>query len=193
MFFEDFDTQELKEILSKSIERYKWCLKDQSLLDVCARRLASGRGAKGFANARTVRKLIETAYQRALDRGAQDSRVFVVEDFLGDPPDEEHSKALSLALRELEKRKGMHQIKSEIYKLVKNAKTNYDRELRGEKPIGNSRPFCTLLLSLNSLLFTSEMMLNRLFIGNPGTGIKVCCFSLNKSLFSSRMTNSSRR
>lgn len=136
MFFEDFDTQELKEILSKSIERYKWSLKDQSLLDVCARRLSSGRGAKGFANARTVRKLIETAYQRALDRGAQDSRVFLVEDFLGAPPDAEHSHALVLALKDLEKRKGMMQIKNEIKKLVKNARTNYDRELKGEKPIG---------------------------------------------------------
>ena len=41
-------------------------------------------------------------------------------------------------------------IKREIRQLVKVAQINYERELAGEKPI--------------------EMPLNRVFIGNPGTG-----------------------
>ena len=39
------------------------------MVDVAARRVARGRGVKGFANARTCRTALERAYQAALDRG----------------------------------------------------------------------------------------------------------------------------
>ena len=63
MTFEDFTTPELRVILSRMIESYKWGLEDARVVDVAARRVARGRGVKGFANARSCRTAMERAYQ----------------------------------------------------------------------------------------------------------------------------------
>ena len=48
---------------------YRRPRQDPRVVDVAARRVARGRGVKGFANARTCRTALERAYQAALDRG----------------------------------------------------------------------------------------------------------------------------
>ena len=87
--------------------------------------------------------------QAALDRG-NTTQTFATVDWLGLPPLPEHLPALAAALRELDARTGLAQIKAEVRQLVTTAQVNYERELEGEPPI--------------------EMSLNRLFVGNPGTG-----------------------
>jgi len=85
--FEDFGFPELRVILDKQIKKYQWSLevqknfhsniyllsftlnkaispvKDARVVDVAARRIARGRGVKGFANARSCRTAHEKAYQ----------------------------------------------------------------------------------------------------------------------------------
>ena len=147
--FEDFTMPELRTILKRRIEHYKWTLEDPRVVDVAARRVARGRGVKGFANARTCRTALERAYQAALDRG-DTVQEFKTVDWLGAPPTPDTVPALAAALDELERKTGMSRIKHEVKQLVQIAQINYERELEGEPPI--------------------VMPLNRLFFGNPGTG-----------------------
>jgi len=89
VLFEDFGFPELRVILDKQIKKYHWSLevdihfhsflfsfflsftlnkaispvKDARVVDVAARRIARGRGVKGFANARSCRTAHEKAYQ----------------------------------------------------------------------------------------------------------------------------------
>lgn len=66
--FDDFNNDELRSILVGNIKKQTWAIDDKRVVDVAARRIARGRGIKGFANARTVRTTFETAYSKALAR-----------------------------------------------------------------------------------------------------------------------------
>ena len=71
-------------------------------------------------------------------------------DVLGKIPDRNTISELDDALIELERLEGLTEVKKSVYTIVDLAATNYKRELRGVEPL--------------------DMSLNRLFLGNPGTG-----------------------
>ena len=76
-----------------------------------------------------------------------------MEDVVGKRPNPKTNSELFSALEELNALIGQEKVKEAIYKLVKQAEVNFDRELEGIK--------------------VDDIGLNRLFLGNPGTG-KVC-------------------
>ena len=71
-------------------------------------------------------------------------------DVIGRVPDRNTIPALDEALSELEGLEGLKDVKKSLHAMVDLAAMNYKRELRGVEPL--------------------EMSLNRLFLGNPGTG-----------------------
>lgn len=71
-------------------------------------------------------------------------------DVIGEEPTREKIKELDVALKQLENMTGMKAVKRSVMELVEIAKSNYNKELRGEE--------------------VDLITLNRLFIGNPGTG-----------------------
>jgi Cdc6-like AAA superfamily ATPase len=99
-----------------------------------------------------VRQLFEKAASEAKMRFLPNNgnpRI-IVEDVIGKPPDRSKNPELDKWLRKLEQLTGLNKVKSAVNQLVETAKANYDKELRGEE--------------------IDLMMLNQLFIGNPGTG-----------------------
>ena len=148
--FEDFSEKELRAIFVDLVANRQWTLHAPRVANVAARRLARGRGTRGFGNARDVRSLFERSYDRALSRSAGADPVLHMEDVVGPPPTPERLPALAEALRELDAMIGLEQVKRAARQLVALAKTNYHRELRGEAPL--------------------LVPLNRLFLGSPGTG-----------------------
>ncbi len=79
-----------------------------------------------------------------------ESLTLLIEDVLGPPPDPKHLPDLRRALRELETKIGLRAVKEQVQLLVMLAQVNYERQLKGEPP--------------------QLIPLNRLFLGNPGTG-----------------------
>ena len=140
---------------------------DPKLPDVVARRIARGRNFKYFANARTVRTLVENSIKASLLRQGKGAKpVLKIIDCLGQRPDPQNIPELQEAMDELERMTGLQEkrnddgsiekrsvgvpVKKAVQNLVLTAQANYDKELRGEKPL--------------------DIALNRLLIGNPGTG-----------------------
>ncbi|KAG3108559.1 hypothetical protein PI125_g11727 [Phytophthora idaei] len=125
---------------------------EKAIAKVACRRLAKAAGRKGFGNARAVRKLFEQVVKEAIAREDFDGTLkFQTVDLLGDRPST--NPKLQAALDEVEKT-GWHKIKEEMKKLVRISDENYERELKGQETV----PVC----------------LNRLFLGNPGTGKTTC-------------------
>ena len=176
--FPDYTEAELRKIFVDFIREKEWefAAEDPLLPEVVARRIARGRNHKGFANARSVRTLAENSIKASTLRQGQGAKpVLKIVDCLGKRPDPETIPELQEALDELERMTGLEEnrnedgstekrsvgvpVKKAVQNLVSTAQANYDRELRGEKPL--------------------DLALNRLFIGNPGTG-KICsCRSLS--------------
>ena len=161
IIFEDFSEVELEALFMKTLNGRKWEIdaRDPGLPRIAARRLARRRSTKGFANARTVREAFESASLRSSASGR--APTLRIEDILGERPDPQKIPELKDALDSLErmvglrekttKRKGAGQaVKDAVDRMIKTAQANYDRELRGEKSL--------------------PLTLNRLFLGNPGTG-----------------------
>lgn len=127
---------------------------------IVARRLGRGRGAPSFGNAREVENtLLRILFRQAarLERSRQaqqqqeavfDDMLLTMEDVVGPPP----SAALegSAAWQGLQGMVGLGSVKASLRALVHRLQVNYDREL-AEKPV-------------------VECPLNRIFLGNPGTG-----------------------
>ena len=78
------------------------------------------------------------------------SLTLCIEDVLGPPPDPKSFPDLRRALLELETKIGLRSVKEQVQLLVMLAQVNYERQLKGEPP--------------------QLIPLNRLFLGNPGTG-----------------------
>ena len=151
VIFDDFNEQQLREIWESRCKKQAWVpAKDVS--KVAARRIARGIGGKNFGNARSVRKLFETAVRYAkvdyLKNGG--TPTITMENLIGKPPSEENIPELAMAMRELEGKTGLQKVKEAVRQLLAVAKANYDAELRGDK--------------------ITNMALNRCFMGNPGTG-----------------------
>ena len=167
--FEDFSETELRQIWLLELAKTKtegsagWEVAtddngEDKVSDVAARRLARGIGRKGFGNAGDVRTMFQTAVKTAISRGLQanpslhfpDLRISIVDVIGHDPSNRKNIPLLDEALTELEQYTGLDKVKDAIRKLVEVASINYQRELEGKQ--------------------INEFPLNRLFLGNPGTG-----------------------
>lgn len=146
--FEDFDAQELETVWDTLAKDRGWEY-EQEIVKVACRRLAKAAGHKGFGNARAVRKLFEKAVSEAMARDDFDGEMtFRTEDLLGERPS--LNPKLQIVLQEVNNRIGWGKIKKETQRIVAISDENYARELKGQE--------------------TVPVLLNRLFLGNPGTG-----------------------
>lgn len=147
--FDDFNECELAAIFQAMCTKHNWQPGTLDVVNVAARRVARGRDIKGFGNAGAVRTLFETAYRRALTRDPNAQTLEII-DIVGPRPDRQSVPDLDRALNELDQMIGLAAVKKKIMNLVQLAATNYDRELSGDNPY--------------------PVLLNRVFLGNPGTG-----------------------
>lgn len=149
LIFEDYTNDELGVIFKSICAKHKWMIANADVIAAAARRIGRKRGSKSFGNARDVIVLFEVACRRATMRD-DCNQTLTIEDVLGPPPTPDRVPDLKSALEELDDLIGLHTVKEEIYRVVRLAQSNYDRELRGETPL--------------------EATLNRVFLGNSGTG-----------------------
>lgn len=150
--FEDFDAQDLEIVWDDLAQDRGWKY-EKAIAKVACRRLAKAAGRKGFGNARAVRNLFDQAAKEAMAREDFGGNLtFKTVDLLGERPST--NPKLQTVLNEVEEKTGWDKIKEEMKKLVRISDENYERELKGQETI----PLC----------------LNRLFLGNPGTGKTTC-------------------
>ncbi|KAJ5448828.1 hypothetical protein N7445_003649 [Penicillium cf. griseofulvum] len=161
--FEDFDDSELMQILIGCIEKkYQKQMKVEDNLGglycrIVARRVGRGRGREGFANARAVENAFSKITERqaarvALERRQGGSKVddffLSKEDMIG--PDPSQALKSSKAWQKLHSMIGLDAVKKTVEAILDTMRYNYQREL-DEKPL-------------------VEYSLNKVFLGNPGTG-----------------------
>ncbi|KAI0550579.1 P-loop containing nucleoside triphosphate hydrolase protein [Xylaria curta] len=161
MEFDDFTDYELWKILCKQLtDRYNGRMEieggNTGLYMRCAiRRLATGRGRKGFGNARAVNNLLSHVMKRQAQRLVEERRdgekpnyyLLTKEDLLG--PDPLIVQRTSQPLVELHHLYGLKQVKENVKHLIDMININYNRELHELRPIAFS--------------------LNQIFVGEPGT------------------------
>lgn len=147
--FEDYTQSELADILLQMCESHNWPPSDPSVISVASYRISRGRGHKAFGNAGAVRLLFEKAYKRALARDMNAKTITMI-DVMGPPPSREYAPDLGAAIDSLDNMIGLEAVKAKVHEMIQLAALNYNRELKGEVPY--------------------EISLNRLFVGNPGTG-----------------------
>ncbi|CAK9039190.1 Protein CbbX, partial [Durusdinium trenchii] len=154
VIFEDFDEAELSQIWCQNMQQRGWTDEDPRLTSVAVRRILKSRGKKGFGNAREVRKKIETATAVAMSREdfEPSSMILRFADVVGEDP--RGNAKLKTVLDKMEKKIGWKKIKEAVKELITVCGTNYQRELDGQAPL--------------------PVFLNRLFLGNPGTGKTTC-------------------
>eukprot|EP00934_Nitzschia_sp_Nitz4_P008360 Nitzschia sp. Nitz4//scaffold84_size84139//17889//22709//NITZ4_005193-RA/size84139-augustus-gene-0.44-mRNA-1//-1//CDS//3329559018//8350//frame0 len=156
IMFDDFDESELATIWSSMRSERGWH-EGPGVCDVMVRRLLRKAGKKGFGNAREIRVHLEEATQIAMarlgDNFSQSKMVLSVTDVIGQDPRLSNEK-LARVRREIEEKVGWKRVKSKIDELVNLCGVNYGRELQNLPPI--------------------DICLNRLFLGNPGTGKTTC-------------------
>lgn len=161
--FDDFDDTELMQILQSWIEKtYNKQMKVDDGLGglycrIAARRIGRGRGREGFANARAVENAMAKVSERQSARLTQQRRQGAsrLDDFFLDGQDiigSDPSQTLksSKAWQRLQDMIGLGAVKKTVEALVDTMQCNYRREL-DEQPL-------------------IEYSLNRVFLGNPGTG-----------------------
>ena len=167
--FEDLKAEELWSILSSKIEKkYGMILDIEGGIDglyvrIAIRRLASGRGKRGFGNARAVENLLVRISQRQTQRLKKEMAVwkqrkeegqkpkfneFIKEDLIG--PNPANVIPQSAAWKELQGLVGLQAVKSAAQTLIDTIYTNYLRELEEQEPL--------------------QFSLNKVFVGSPGTG-----------------------
>jgi hypothetical protein len=128
---------------------------DERYVRIAARRLGRQRGAVGFGNARAVRNLLERAITRQSARVLQERRaglqpdllLLTREDLLG-PKGLDVSS--SQPLQQLAGMRGLRRVKQSVQTLLQLIATNAELEEQ-ELPL-------------------KDVCLNRVFLGNPGTG-----------------------
>ncbi|KAI1418419.1 P-loop containing nucleoside triphosphate hydrolase protein [Hypoxylon sp. FL1857] len=161
--FPDYLDHELHLLLIHEVKsRFKENVKveggyDGHLMRIVARRIGRGRGRHGFGNARDVQTAVSKIHSRQADRlfrsmkagthSESDDLVLSQEDLLGPPPSSAFS---SSAWDELKAMIGLGPVKNSIEAIIHRLQLNYQREL-AEMPL-------------------LECSLNKLLLGNPGTG-----------------------
>lgn len=123
---------------------------------IAVRRLGRGRGKEGFGNVRALQNMFAAISDRQAVRLTElrkagetpDDFLLTKEDIIGPEP----SKAVleSAAWKKLHELIGLTEVKRSIGTLFDLIAENYKRELAEKQPI--------------------QMSLNRVFLGNPGTG-----------------------
>ncbi|KAI2624345.1 P-loop containing nucleoside triphosphate hydrolase protein [Hypoxylon sp. NC1633] len=160
--FQDYEDNELLKILNYQLEkkfnsRMKIANGSEGLyMRVVARRIGRGRGREGFGNAREVQNVLSTLLGRQADRLHQarqqgdvpDDLLLQKIDLVGPEPSQELSKNKDWL--KLQAMVGLKSVKQSVTVLVNRLQTNYDREMK-EQPL-------------------IECSLNKVFVGNPGTG-----------------------
>ena len=151
--FEDFSQSQMADIWRHLCRTTGWECSEEVCV-IASRRVARGIGHKGFGNARAVRNLfhraVSNAKQRFLTAPPEARPTISIVDVIGREPTCGNLPGLAAALQELDRLVGIPRVKASIHGMVRMAHSNYERELRGER--------------------TNTMMLNRMFLGNPGTG-----------------------
>ncbi|KAI0888621.1 P-loop containing nucleoside triphosphate hydrolase protein [Annulohypoxylon maeteangense] len=160
--FQDYEDRELLKILNyqlekkfngrMNVERGSWGL----YMRILTRRIGRGRGKEGFGNAREVENVLSIVLGRQADRLHQERRTGSVPDdlllqkidIIGPEPSQTFSKNKDWL--KLNSMIGLESVKQAVKALVSRLQTNYDRELK-EQPL-------------------VECSLNKVFVGNPGTG-----------------------
>ena len=159
--FDDFEDQELWAILRDKIRtRYDGRMEVQGgihgiYMRIAIRRLARGRGVRGFGNARAVENLLARIAERQAkrlshekDAGKTPAYFFLTkEDLIGPRPSEAFQ---SRAWTNLQEMTGLETVKSSITSMIGMLQRNYNRELEELAPL--------------------SLSLNRVFFGSPGTG-----------------------
>ncbi|KAI1124436.1 P-loop containing nucleoside triphosphate hydrolase protein, partial [Nemania abortiva] len=160
--FQDYEDNELLQILHHSLDKkYQGRMKVEGgigglYMRIASRRIGSGRGREGFGNAREVHNVLSILLRRQADRLHEsrkrgenpDDLLLRKIDIIGPEP----SRAISSNKDwlTLQKMVGLKSVKQSIQVLVDRLQANYERELNEQPIIGCS--------------------LNKVFVGNPGTG-----------------------
>lgn len=161
--FDDYSDAELTSIFARNIEQ-KFGPGKMSIEDglsglsvrIAVRRIGTGRGREGFGNARAIGNLVDEVSKRQARRinaerrdGRSPDDFFMTRaDIIG--PDPSAAALQSKAWTELQKLIGLSEVKASLQSNIDMIQTNYKRELEERTPL--------------------EMSLNRVFLGNPGTG-----------------------
>ncbi|KAH7309562.1 ATPase protein [Stachybotrys elegans] len=162
MKFSDYSDKELLRIFERQINRkFKGTMRAEDGLQglycrIATRRVGRGRGKEGFGNARAVENLVDKICRRQSDRLTRDRRrkrkpddfLLTKEDLIGPEPANTLSK--SETWTKLQQLVGLGSVKEDVKSLFDSIQENYHRELNEESII--------------------EYNLNRVFLGNPGTG-----------------------
>lgn len=162
MKFADYTDDELLKILGLKISKqYRDTMKCEDGLEglycrIVARRVGRGRGREGFGNARTIENTLASITQRQATRLTRQRRsgdkpddlLLTKEDLIGPKPSEALAK--SVGWRKLTELIGLGSVKQAVKALLASVEQNYERELAEQAPI--------------------EYSLNKVFLGNPGTG-----------------------
>jgi hypothetical protein len=130
---------------------------DDKFLRIAMRRLERQSNRIGFGNARAVRTFFDTVRQRQARRISKENKkgrrvddfLFTRDDLLGIALDESQLKK-SDAYIKLQQMEGLKPVKEQINLLIDLGTSNLKRE-ESERPL-------------------LEVMMNRVFVGNPGTG-----------------------
>jgi hypothetical protein len=162
MKFADYTDEQLLSIFELNlIRKYKGrmvCEEGTSGLycRIVTRRVGRGRGREGFGNARAVQNALARVIRRQSDRHFRERRagkipndfLMTKEDLIG--PEPSNALQRSEPWQKLKAMIGLGSVKAAIAALVDSIQQNYVRELAEEPPI--------------------EYSLNKVFLGNPGTG-----------------------
>lgn len=168
MRFDDYSDEELRMILEANIaRRFKGKMKVEDgpaglYCRIVARRVGRGRGREGFGNARAVENALDVIGRRQTRRLTRERRAaaqdkskpvpddlfMTKEDLIGPEP----AAALEscAAWKKLQALVGLELVKKSVAALVDTVQQNYQQEL-------NEMPLI-------------EYSLNKVFLGNPGTG-----------------------
>jgi Cdc6-like AAA superfamily ATPase len=157
--FKDYNAQELtfifKQLLANNTPQL--ILESDSMADVVGRRIAKNAGQEGFANARSVRNSFQSILIRNFRRRKEEEYASGVistnpnpildSDILGERPNPDESKAF----QQLNSMIGLTAVKESVRELLIRLQVIWDCEKSFKVP--PPVPF-----------------LNRVFVGNPGTG-----------------------
>ena len=160
--FSDYTDAELLHMLDKLVtKKYTSRMKVERgmfglYMRIAVRRLGRGRGKDGFGNARALHNMFTGISERQATRLTEERKtgtipddfLFTKEDIIG--PDPSQAVLQSAAWNKLHALVGLKDVKQSIQTLFDLIASNYQRELEEKEPI--------------------QMSLNRVFLGNPGTG-----------------------
>jgi SpoVK/Ycf46/Vps4 family AAA+-type ATPase len=154
--FEDFTDDELCEVLTRKMnEKKNYKKTDSKYYRIASKRLGKQRSTVGFGNARAVRNLVEQIEDRHAERiiaernlgGNPDKFQITRDDVLGRKAGNNFK---SKAYDKLKTKIGLNEIKQTMKTFIKLVEANEEAEEQEKK--------------------TQEILLNRVFVGNPGTG-----------------------